>query len=202
MAATRGCPRCGAANTIGNQFCSNCGLLLTSSARQAAAPLPPPTTWLPSPPRSTNNLTVLVVVFFIVIVGVLAGVAAVIWGRQIPTSVPPPVGGGPRVMGINQAVSGDGTNWSLLITSTPTGLTTSAVKLTITTSGGSTALSPTAFASLTSGSWNMNRAQFVGNGGTTIVVGDRLLISTTTYPTGYGVQIADSQGILYAHSLG
>ena len=105
-------------------------------------------------------------------------------------------------MGINQAVSGDGTNWSLLITSTPTGLTTSAVKLTITTSGGSTALSPTAFASLTSGSWNMNRAQFVGNGGTTIVVGDRLLISTTTYPTGYGVQIADSQGILYAHSLG
>src|SRR5947209_17461486 len=94
-----------------------------------------------------------------------------------------------------------GTNWTLLLTSTPTGLTTSAVKLTITTSGGLTSLSPTAFSALTSGNWNTNKAQFVGTGGTTIVVGDRVLISTTTYPSGYGVQIADSQGILYAHAL-
>src|SRR2546428_8054715 len=87
-------------------------------------------------------------------------------------------------------------------TTTPSGLTTSAVKLTITTTGGLTALNPIALSSLTSGSWNTNKAQFVGTGGTTIVVGDRLLISTTTYPSGYGVQIADSQGILYAHALG
>src|SRR5207245_6489138 len=33
------------------------------------------------------------------------------------------------------------TNWTLLITTTPSGLTTSAVKLTITTSGGLTSLS-------------------------------------------------------------
>src|SRR3989449_3944814 len=108
---------------------------------------------------------------------------------------------GPRVMGVNIGRSGDGTNWTLLITTTPSGLTTSAVKLTITTSGGLTSLSPTAFASLTSASWNANKAQFVGTGGTTIVVGDRVLISTTTYPSGYAVQIADSQGILYAHAL-
>src|SRR2546422_11104195 len=74
--------------------------------------------------------------------------------------------------------------------------------LTITTTGGLTALNPIALSSLTSGSWNTNKAQFVGTGGTTIVVGDRVLISTTTYPSGYGVQIADSQGILYAHALG
>src|SRR3989449_11652535 len=48
---------------------------------------------------------------------------------------------GPRVMGVNITTSGDGTNWTLLITSTPTGLTTSAVKLTITTSGGLTSRS-------------------------------------------------------------
>ena len=109
---------------------------------------------------------------------------------------------GPRVMGVNIGISGDGTNWTLLITSTPTGLTTSAVKLTITTSANLTALGPTAFSALTSGSWSTNHAQFVGTGGTTIVVGDRLLISTTAYPSGYSVQIADSQGVLYAHALG
>jgi len=109
---------------------------------------------------------------------------------------------GPRVMGVNIGISGDGTNWTLLITSTPTGLTTSAVKLTITTSANLTALGPTAFSALTSGSWSTNHAQFVGTGGTTIVVGDRLLISTTAYPSGYSVQIADSQGVLYSHALG
>ena len=113
-----------------------------------------------------------------------------------------PTGQGPRVMGVNIGTSGDGTNWTLLITSTPSGLTTAAVKLQITTSGGLTSLNPTAFSALTSGAWNTNKAQFVGTGGTTIVVGDRVLISTTTYPSGYAVQIADSQGILYAHSLG
>src|SRR3989440_4845895 len=102
---------------------------------------------------------------------------------------------------VNIGTSGDGTNWTLLITSTPSGLTTAAVKLQITTSGGLTSLNPTAFSALTSGAWNTNKAQFVGTGGTTIVVGDRVLISTTTYPSGYAVQIADSQGILYAHSL-
>src|SRR3989440_6021905 len=70
-----------------------------------------------------------------------------------------PTGQGPRVMGVNIGRSGDGTNWTLLITTTPSGLTTSAVKLTITTSGGLTSLSPTAFASLTSASWNANKAQ-------------------------------------------
>src|SRR6266581_7696880 len=109
---------------------------------------------------------------------------------------------GPRVMGVNIAISGDGTNWTLLITSTPTRLTTLAVELTITTSANLTALGPIAFSALTSGSWSTNHAQFLGTGGTTIVVADRLLISTTTYPSGYSVQIADSQGVLYAHALG
>src|SRR5947209_6864024 len=113
-----------------------------------------------------------------------------------------PTGQGPRVMGVNIGTSGDGTNWTLLITTTPSGLTTSAVKLTITTTGGLTALNPIALSSLTSGSWNRNNTQFDATGGTTTVAGYRVLNSTTTYASGYGVQIADSQGILYAHALG
>ena len=113
-----------------------------------------------------------------------------------------PTGQGPRVMGVNISPSGDGTNWTLLITTTPTGLTTSATKLTITTGGGAnTVVNNIAFASLTAGNWNTNKAQFIGSGGTTIIVGDRVLVSTTSYPAGYQVLIADSQGILYSHAL-
>src|SRR5437879_12141075 len=105
-------------------------------------------------------------------------------------------------MRVNIARPGDGTNWTLLITSTPARLTTSAVKLTITTSANLTALGPIAFSALTPGSWSTNHAQFVGTGGKTIVVGDRLLISTTAYPSGYSVPIADSQGVLSRLPLG
>src|SRR2546421_8859131 len=79
-----------------------------------------------------------------------------------------PTGQGPRVMGVNIGRSGDGTNWTLLITTTPTGLTTSAVKLTITTGGGAnTVVNNIAFSSLTSTNWNTNKAQFIGSGGST-----------------------------------
>ena len=108
---------------------------------------------------------------------------------------------GVRALGVNVGRSGDQSNWTLLIISTPSGLVTSTVTLTITRSDGSTALGPIAFTSLTSGSWSTNHAQFVGTGGTTIVAGDRLLLSTSTYLAGYIVQIADSQGILYTHVL-
>src|SRR2546421_12476361 len=71
-----------------------------------------------------------------------------------------PTGQGPRVMGVNIGRSGDGTNWTLLITSTPSGLTTAAVNLQITTSGGLTSLNPTAFSALTSGACNTNIVKF------------------------------------------
>src|SRR5256884_7990418 len=113
-----------------------------------------------------------------------------------------PTGQGPRVMGVNIGRSGDGTNWTLLITTTPTGLTTSAVKLTITTGGGAnTVVNNIAFSSLTSTNWNTNKAQFIGSGGSTVIAGDRVVVSTTSYPPGHQVLIADSQGILHSHAL-
>src|SRR3989440_6427749 len=85
-----------------------------------------------------------------------------------------PTGQGPRVMGVNIGRSGDGTNWTLLITTEPTGLTMSAVKLKITTGGRSnTVVNNIAFSSLTSTNWNTNKAQFIGSGGSTVIVGDR-----------------------------
>src|SRR3989454_8732785 len=83
------CPRCGAPNSPGNQFCSNCGIVLTGSVQQAAIPAPYWPMWPPPPaPHSTSNLTAVLVVLVIVILVALAGVAAVFLGR--PVQVPPP----------------------------------------------------------------------------------------------------------------
>src|SRR5437867_5930527 len=72
----------------------------------------------------------------------------------------------------------------------------------MTTGGGAnTVVNNIAFASLTAGNWNTNKAQFIGSGGTTLIVGDRLVISTTSYPAGDQVLIADSLGFLYSHAL-
>src|SRR5437870_1816261 len=93
-----------------------------------------------------------------------------------------PTGQGPRVMGVNIGTSGDGTNWTLLITTTPSGLTTSAVKLTITTTGGLTSLNPTAFSALTSRSEERRVGKECRTRCTTMVDREQLLIRTTTYP--------------------
>src|SRR2546425_6584896 len=140
---------------------------------------------------------VIATILMVAITGVLAAVLYVMVSGLLT-----PEGQGPRVMGVNIGRSGDGTNWTLLITTTPSGLTTSAVKLTITTGGGAnTVVNNIAFSSLTSTNWNTNKAQFIGSGGSTVIVGDRVVVSTTSYPPGYQVLIADSQGILYSHAL-
>src|SRR2546422_6321165 len=133
------CPRCGAPNSLGNLFCSNCGIPLTTSVPPATILAPYPPMWPPAPaPRATGNLTAIVVVLVIVILVALAGVAAVLVGRQI--SITPP---SPRVMGVVVARSADGTNWTLTITSVPTGLIPSTAKLAILTRVCAIPLAPT-----------------------------------------------------------
>src|SRR2546422_3186665 len=71
-----------------------------------------------------------------------------------------PTGQGPRVMGVNIGTSGDGTNWTLLITTTPTIVRTHAGTLATATTRIPTSVCTNALSSLTSGSWNTNKAQF------------------------------------------
>src|SRR3989449_3619651 len=104
------CPRCGAPNSPGNQFCSNCGIVLTGSVQQAAIPAPYWPMWPPPPaPHSTSNLTAVLVVLVIVILVALAGVAAVFLRRpgQIPPPSPSPAAG------VFVATAADGTNSTL-----------------------------------------------------------------------------------------
>src|SRR2546427_1518021 len=71
-----------------------------------------------------------------------------------------PTGQGPRVMGVNIGTSGDGTNWTLLITTTPTGLTTSAVKLDRKSTRLNSSHSQISYAAFCLSKRNTNKAQF------------------------------------------
>ncbi len=122
-----------------------------------------------------------------------------------------PTGGGPRAIGVLPGRSQDGTNWTLTFTSVPSGLTTTGTKLTIITGGGATALTGTAFSVLTSANYGATgctpsatcqRAAYIQSVvGSAVGVGDRVLISTATYPTGYTYQLSDGTSILAAGTL-
>ncbi|HYS99190.1 MAG TPA: archaellin/type IV pilin N-terminal domain-containing protein [Thermoplasmata archaeon] len=110
-----------------------------------------------------------------------------------------PTGGGPRAIGVLPGRSQDGTNWTLTFTSVPSGLTVTGTKLTVITGGGATSLASTAFGSLV---YATNKAAYIQSvSGSSVGVGDRLLISTTTYPTGYTYQISDGTSILSSGTL-
>ncbi len=169
---------------------------MTASVQPSTIPAPYSPMWPPAPPPpSTSNLTAIVVVLVIVILVALAGVAAVFVGRQISIPITP----SPRVMGVAVARSADGTNWTLTMTSVPTGLYPSTAKLAVLTSGGATALSPTTFVSLNYVA--QRAAYFPSQPGGPVAVGDRLLLSTTTYSTGYTYQISNGTSILAAGIL-
>ncbi len=110
-----------------------------------------------------------------------------------------PTGSGPKAIGVLPGRSADGTNWTLTFATVPSGLTTSGTKVTIITAGGSTALASTAFSAVT---FSANKVAYIqAQTGSAVGVGDRLLISTTTYPTGYTYQLSDGTSILASGTL-
>src|SRR6266540_3917046 len=114
---------------------------------------------------------VIATILLVAITVVLAGVLYIMLsGLLIPGQ------SGPRAMGVTLTKSGDGKNWTLTVVSTPPGLTQSEARLTIFAPNGSV---------------------FVGTG-STVAVGDRVLVDTARYGTRYEVQIADATSVLYS----
>lgn len=106
---------------------------------------------------------------------------------------------GPRSMGVSISRSADGTNWTLVMATVPAGLTTSDTVLAIYDTGGATAMPAEAFATL---SYSQDGVFYGTNDSDGILdVAEYLLLSTSRYPTGYRVTIADSQGLLFAGTL-
>lgn len=103
-----------------------------------------------------------------------------------------------RVIGTSISRSADGTNWTIVFTSIPSGLTTSEALLAIFNTGGATALPFEAFSSL---SYAMDGAVFVGDADAFVEVTERLLLSTALYPTGYRIEMSDNLGLLFSGIL-
>lgn len=101
-------------------------------------------------------------------------------------------GSTPQAIGVTVRKTSDGTNWELTLTSVPAGKSPSQVYLIVFYANGTVALSKTALGSL-SGS-----ASFVqiDSSATTIQVGDKILLSTSTYGAGSQYQLVDDNGVL------
>ena len=111
-------------------------------------------------------------------------------------------GSTPRAMGVTIQRSSDQTNWTLLITSVPSGGTaTTATYLTVRGAGGQIVLSAKAFSALTTAAWATNRAVFQGDADTIVEAAESLLLSTTTYPQNNRVEITDGTQILFSGLL-
>ncbi len=111
-----------------------------------------------------------------------------------------PTGSGPKTIGVVPGKSSDGTNWTLTFANVPSGLTKTGTTLTISAPSGSTSLASTAFGSLV---YATNKAAYIqAVSGTAVGVGDKLLLSTTTYgPTGYQYTLSDGTNILATGTL-
>ncbi len=86
-----------------------------------------------------------------------------------------------------------------VMVSVPSGLTVTGTKLTVITGGGATSLAAKAFGSLVYATDHAGYVQAVS--GSAVGVGDRLLLSRTSFPTGYTYQISDGTSILASGTL-
>ncbi len=138
-------------------------------------------------------LVVLVVGFVVVLAGVAA---AIVFARSSLNPSQP--GSAPRLIGVNLATSGDGTNWILTFVSVPTGLSPFSTMLTILNISGATSLPATPLAYLNASG---GAAYVQGQPGGSVAVGDRLLLSTTRYPTGDRYRISDATTVFALGTL-
>ena len=102
-------------------------------------------------------------------------------------------GGTPVAMGVS-VTTGDGTNWIMTISSTPSSKPYTTTSLSIFKPDGSNNLSATTLASLTSATGcSLSK---VSSSATSIQVGDRILCKTTWYITDSQYQFSDGSTIL------
>jgi len=117
------------------------------------------------------------------------------WVAYISVSLP----NGKRIMtlltttlkvGLSVGVTGDGTNWSLLVISTPLAVLRSNANLSIISSTGTVLLPPTSLAALDYSTDKVAYIPSTGSTRSTIAVGDRLHASTLMYPSGSRVELS------------
>jgi flagellin-like protein len=104
-------------------------------------------------------------------------------------------GSTPQQMGVSVSTSGDGTNWVLLVSSTPTGKAYTSTTLAIFKADGSLNLTATALGSLSAATNGCSLSK-ASSTATAVQVGDRILCKTGWYVTGSTYQISDGTTLL------
>jgi len=104
-------------------------------------------------------------------------------------------GGTPQSMGVSVTPSADGTNWVMLVSSTPTGKLYTSTTLAVFKADGSSNLTATALGSL-SAATNGCSVSKVSSSATSVQVGDRILCKTSWYVSGTTYQISDGTTLL------
>jgi len=109
-------------------------------------------------------------------------------------------GGGPQAIGVAVSRTSDGTNWQLLVTSTPSGKAYTTTTLTLIKQDGTTNLTSTALSALVTGT-NGCSLEEASASSTAISVGDRILCRVLWYVTGTDYQISDGATLLASGEL-
>ena len=158
---------------------------------QMPAPLQP----MPPPMRPVDSRILFAIVAVVVAVAVVLAVVVVIVTR--PSS--PPVGTTPTVHEIGLSLQSTGSNWSMLVSHVSGTMLLSGTIISIFDHNGAVKMPMSAvpLSSLTQANWGTYHVVYQSlSGGSTIKVGDRILVYKPSYPSGNGYQISESSGIL------
>jgi hypothetical protein len=148
-----------------------------------------PAPWYPPPPKSDNSKLVIIIIVIVLAVIILPIILAAVLYVIVssPLTGPPD---GPQSMGISITRTSDGTNWQMLVTSTPSGRAYTSTTLRLIRADGSTNLTSTSFSALATGT-NGCSLQQASSTSTAVAVGDRILCRVSWYPAGVDYQISD-----------
>ena len=146
---------------------------------------------------------VIATILMVAITVVLAAVLYVMVSGLITTPTSPSTG-----WGINLGKSTDGTNWTLSMTTVPSGSGPSTVYVTVTTGSGATITSAVQVSLTTIATGGQTNGNQLGYGmywtplkSGSVSAGDTVRLSTAVYPSGYTVQVMSGSSVVYTHTL-
>ena len=161
---------------------------------QMAAPPQP----MPPPMRPVDGRILFAIVAIVVAVAVVLAVVVVIVTR--PSSSPAPTGGGSPYV-IRFSLQSTDSNWSIMVASVRATLLLSGTFISIYDQNGAVKMpmSTVPLSSLTQANWGTYHVVYQSlSGGSTIKVGDRILVYKPSYPSGCQYQLSELSGILAA----
>lgn len=193
----------------------------TSILGMASSDVPPPASATPPPtPRPPSDVArrarregnLIIVMVLVVAFAIVAGVASVAWLASTLRPPTSPCTFCPKGLGVAVAQSPDGTNWTLVFTSVPSGLTPSNTYLALHATNGTAIMTGMPLSAMTGGLVMMQggagqlymRYEGVVSGvlsGSDAVQIGTIFAGTSTSTMGCGVEISSSGSVLYQGTL-